>query len=79
MAIFNSYVSHNQRVYIVIVIGLVGQSSYAIAVPGYEMNRAVILPKGPKSDPRGHWRSLKRRHLKERCLLSYIVYDLGRG
>jgi hypothetical protein len=32
-----------------------------LSLPGYEMNRAVILPKGPKSDPRGHWRSLKRR------------------
>ncbi|CAJ1404924.1 unnamed protein product [Effrenium voratum] len=30
-------------------------------INGYEMNRAVILPKGKLSDPQGHWRSLKKR------------------
>lgn len=42
-------------------------------INGYEMNRAVILPKGPKSDPRGHWRSLKRRSgARERSRMSQV-------
>lgn len=28
---------------------------------GYRMNSGCILPKGRQSDPRGHWRALKRR------------------
>lgn len=30
-------------------------------INGYQMNLGCILPRGPKSDPRGHWRPLKRR------------------
>lgn len=42
-------------------------------INGYEMNRAVILPKGPKSDPRGHWRSLKRRSgARQRSRMSQV-------
>jgi len=30
-------------------------------INGYQMNKACILPKGSRSDPRGHWRALKKR------------------
>ena len=28
---------------------------------GFQMNSACILPRGKHSDPRGHWKALKRR------------------
>ncbi|CAE7692822.1 Phyh [Symbiodinium pilosum] len=33
---------------------------------GYKMNSACILPRGKHSDPRGHWKSLKKRSGNER-------------
>lgn len=30
-------------------------------INGYQMNEGCILPKGNASDPKGHWRSLKKR------------------
>eukprot|EP00928_Gymnodinium_smaydae_P057435 TRINITY_DN4067_c0_g2_i1.p1 TRINITY_DN4067_c0_g2~~TRINITY_DN4067_c0_g2_i1.p1 ORF type:complete len:449 (+),score=60.73 TRINITY_DN4067_c0_g2_i1:35-1348(+) len=30
-------------------------------INGYQMNTGCILPKGPSSDPRGHWKALRRR------------------
>merc|ERR1712224_627324 len=30
-------------------------------INGYRMNAGCILPKGPSSDPSGHWKSLRRR------------------
>jgi len=30
-------------------------------INGYRMNGGCILPRGPRSDPRGHWRPLRRR------------------
>lgn len=30
-------------------------------INGYRMNAGCILPRGPKSDPRGHWKAVRRR------------------
>lgn len=35
-------------------------------INGYRMNAGCILPRGPASDPRGHWRPLRRRPGGER-------------
>lgn len=35
-------------------------------INGYRMNQGCILPKGRSSDPRGHWRALRKRGGKKR-------------
>ena len=51
---------------------------------GFQMNSACILPRGKHSDPRGHWKALKRRRGRQTAWfldfpLCHVLLDVTTG
>ncbi|OLP98218.1 putative alpha-ketoglutarate-dependent hypophosphite dioxygenase [Symbiodinium microadriaticum] len=68
LTVHGSFGNHSDRRRAGLALRFVGCDATCLGamLNGFQMNSACILPRGKHSDPRGHWKALKRRSGNER-------------